>query len=109
MVVSVDELRRRLDAPAEFVDDTQLQACLDVAAEGIGPWLVTDARTLYPASVEEWNYQLAIKVWDTGTKGVASVDAVGEFMMPAPAASQSMVRSTFGAAGPALRQGGLTV
>jgi hypothetical protein len=109
MGVSVDGLRRRLDVPPELVDDAYLIACLDVAQEGISPWLAPDAYTLYPASVAEWTYQLAVKVWDTGTKGTSSVDAVGEFMMPAPSATPGLIRSTFGVAGPALKQGGLSV
>jgi hypothetical protein len=109
MTVNVDELRRRLDAPAEFVDDTLLAAALDVAGSAIAPWLSDDARTLYPAAVDEAVYQMAVKVWDTGSKGVASVDALGEFTMPAPSATPGMVRSVLGVLGPALKQGGLSV
>jgi hypothetical protein len=109
VTVNVDELRRRLDVPPELVDDVMLLACLDVAQEGISPWLAADAYTTYRASVDEGVYQLAVKVWDTGTKGTSSVDAVGEFMMPAPSATPGLVRSVFGVLGPALKQGGLSV
>src|SRR6188768_2741680 len=109
MAATVDQLRRRLGVPAELVDDPTLQACLDVAVEGIGPWAVADAATLFPASMDEWTYQVAVKIYDTGTTGVTSMDAMGEFQMPSPSATQSMIRGAFGAAGPALLQGGLSV
>lgn len=103
------ELRRRLDVPASQVSDELLTHFLDVSMATLGPWLVPDAATTYPANVDEATIQLAVKLYDTSARGAASMDAAGDWMMPAPAATPGLIRAVFGALGPALRMAGVSV
>lgn len=102
------ELRRRLDVPATAVPDDVLTHMLDVATVGIVPWLDPDRPTPDPnqAAVDEATVQLAVKLYDTAPRGV--VDPYGE-VMPGLSATPGLVRSVFGALGPALHTGGLSV
>ena len=111
MILSpVAELRARLDVTEGDVSDAQLEHVLEVAAGLLGPWVeVPEWPNPHQALVDEATVQLAIKVWDTGTRGTAGLDMSGEWTMPAPAATPGLVRSVFGVLGPALSGGGLSV
>lgn len=103
------ELRRRLDvSPADYPDEI-LDHYLDTAGTAIAPWLVAPLPVEYLPNVEEGTVQLAVKLVDAGSRGVAGMDAAGDWTMPAPAATPGLVRSVFGALGPALATGGLSV
>jgi len=106
-----DELRRRLDVPADLVPDALLDATLEVAASSVGMWLDPDPliQAQYQANIDEATVQLAVKVWDTSVRGVSGMDAAGEWQMPTPAASPGLVRSVFGVLGPAMASGGVSV
>ena len=105
------ELRRRLDVPADIVGDELLTHMLDVAGALIGPWLAAPGVDPDPYAdlVDEATVELAVKVYDAGSRGLVGVDAAGEWTMPAPAATPGLVRSVFGVLGPALATGGLSV
>ena len=105
----LEELRRRLDVPVAQTSDELLDHFLDVAASALNPWLVLDAAILHPANVDEATVQLAVKLWDTADRGVAGFAPDGEWIAPAPSASPGLVRSVFGALGPALRSAGVSV
>lgn len=102
------ELRRRLDVPEDLVDDELLTHFLDVAAADLAPWLVEDTAP-FQGNVDEATLQLACKVWDASTRGLAGFTQSGEWLSPAPSATPGLVRSVFGALGPALSMGGLSV
>lgn len=102
------ELRRRLDVPDTLVPDALLTHFLDVATASLQPWLVEDA-TAYQANVDEATLQLSCKLWDTSTSGVAMFSPDGQWQAPSPSASPGLVRSVFGALGPALSMGGVSV
>lgn len=104
----VPELRRRLDVPVDLASDVLLQHFVDVAAADVGPWLVADPAA-YQANVDEATVQLAVKMWDTQARGVGGYAPDGQWAMPAPSSSPGLVRSVFGALGPALRAGGASV
>jgi hypothetical protein len=105
-----DELRRRLDVPAALVPDELLEHQLEVAGNSIAPWLGVHVDPHpFQANIDEATLQLAVKLWDLSGNGVSGQDAAGEWMMPAPTASPGLVRSVFGALGPALATGGLSV
>lgn len=102
------ELRRRLDVPVDLVSDELLQHYLTSAGLLIGPWLVADPAP-YQRLVDEAMVELAVKLYDVAPRGVASMDAAGEWVMPSPSATPGLVRSVFGALGPALATGGVSV
>lgn len=103
-----DELRRRLDVPADLVPDATLDRFILVAGNALAPWLVADP-TPWPDNVDEGTLQLAVKLYDTAGRGITSMDGAGEWAAPAPAASPGLIRSVFGALGPALSAGGVSV
>lgn len=102
------ELRRRLDVPTDLVDDELLNHFLDAADTALAEWLVADPAP-FQANVDEATVQLAVKLWDTSTRGVAMFSPDGQWSAPAPSASPGLVRSVFGALGPALARGGVSV
>lgn len=102
------ELRRRLDVPTDLVDDETLTHFLDVAIADLAPWLVEDPSP-FQANVDEATLQLAVKMWDTSTRGVAMLTPDGQWTAPTPSASPGLVRSVYGALGPALHAGGVSV
>lgn len=99
------EFRRRLTVSAELVPDEVLQHLLDVASANIQPWLV-DGWTVWQANVDEATVQLAVKLYDVSGRGV--LDPYDGWQ-PGPSATPGMVRAVFGALGPALRAGGVSV
>lgn len=103
------ELRARLDVPADLVSDEKLNHLLDASEGVVDGWLIPDARLLYPANVDEGVVQYAIKLYDTGVRGVAAYTGEGEWVAPSPSASPGLPRSVFGALGPALATGGVSV
>lgn len=103
------ELRRRLDVPEDLVSNEVLIHLLDVADGLIAPWLVADAYDEYQSLVEEATVELAVKVYDIAPRGVATMDAAGDWVMPAPSATPGLIRSVFGVLGPALATGGISV
>jgi hypothetical protein len=111
VTAATDEVRRRIDVPADFVSDAQLDAILLVAGNAILPWLGSPVINPHPyqANIDEATIQLAVKLWDVSAKGVAGVDAVGDFTMPAPSATPGLIRSVFGVLGPALGTAGVSV
>ena len=106
-----DELRRRLDVPADLVADSLLDAILDVAIVNVEPWLAPDldTRQAHQPNITEAVLQLAVKLWDVSNKGTTGLDPTGDWTTPAPAATPGLVRSVFGTLGPALHTGGLSV
>jgi hypothetical protein len=130
MTAATDEMRRRLDVPVDLVPDALLDQFLANAAQLIAPWVATTtpaARTttdpyadvytdlyavvdpMYWGLVDEATVQLALKIWDVSTRGAVGMDAVGEFLAPAPSATPGLVRSVFGVLGPAMTTGGISV
>ena len=105
----VDELRLRLRLDDQLWPDAQLQHFIDVAASTVSPWLAADAPAVWPDLVDEATVQLAVKMVDVSGRGAVTVDPVGEFMVPAPAATPGMIRSVFGVLGPAMATGGVSV
>jgi hypothetical protein len=105
-----DELRRRLDVPTDLVPDALLDQSLAVAGALVAPW--TD-QTLIPnphqGNIDEATVQLAVKLWDVQARGATSMDVLGGFAAPAPSATPGLVRSVFGALGPAMLTGGVSV
>jgi len=108
MTAATDEMRRRLDVPVDLVPDAVLDQFLAVATGLITPWLVADPAP-YTDLVNEATIELALKVWDVSTRGTISMDAVGDFLAPAPSATPGLVRSVFGVLGPAMATGGVSV
>lgn len=111
---AIDELRRRLDVPADLVPDELLASALAVSRELILPWVSPEncppTSNTYETLIDEATLQLAVKVYDVSGRGVATMDAGGEWViMPAPSATPGLVRSVFGVLGPALATGGISV
>lgn len=108
-VTEVNQLRRRLDV-GTAIPDTALQLCLDVAEASIYPRL--DHRKagnpLAQAAYLEGSYQLAVKVWDTGSRGMVTTDLGGDVDLAAVATS-GMWRAVLGVLAPALKHGGAVV
>lgn len=102
------ELRRRLDVPATIVPDAVLTHFLDVAGAAVAPWLIPDPAP-YTSSVEEATIQLAAKLYDLAPHGVSAMSPDGTYTLPAASAAPGLVRAVFGALGPALRFGGLSM
>ena len=102
-------LRRRIDATPSQVSDEQLTHFLVVADTVLGPWLISDAFTLFPANVDEGVVEVAVKFWDVAARGVTTLGPDGEWSLPAASATPGLARAGFAALGPALRAGGLTV
>ncbi len=102
------ELRRRLDVPTDLADDALLAHFLDVSMQALSPWLVEDVAP-WQANVDEATLELAVKVWDSSARGMAAFSSDGQWVAPSPSATPGLVRSVFGALGPALAMGGLSV
>jgi hypothetical protein len=105
----ISELRRRLDVGAH-VTDASLQLALDVAQAWVTPRLDPNKAGLptAQAAMLEGTYQLAVKVWDTGARGMVSTDALGDTDL-GPVATSGMWRGVLGVLAPALTTGGLVV
>lgn len=118
------ELRRRLDVPEDLVSDELLRHLLDVSAGLIQPWLSGPVPWLWLSApvepeespdpalaplIDEATVELAVKVYDVSPRGVATMDAGGEWILPSPSATPGLVRSVFGVLGPALATGGISV
>jgi hypothetical protein len=107
VLVDVTELRRRLGVDVAGVPDSVLSACLDVASAIADPRCDPDKVAAYPGAYAEGVYQLAVKVYDTQTKGAVNISPDG-FPMAAPMqATSGLPRSVYGVLGPVLRNGGL--
>ena len=102
------ELRRRLDVPTSALSDELLDHMLDVSLNALTPWLIptTVSPNPYQANVDEATVQLAVKLVDASPRGL--VDADG-YLTPTMSATPGLVRAVFGALGPALAKGGLSV
>ena len=104
---TVDELRRRVDVNQAHVPDDLLNTCLSVASNMIAHYV--DPANLAPGDVgaveniKEATYQLAVKVWETGSKGLIGFDAAAGFEIPPPSASAGMVMAVWGLIGPYTR------
>ena len=105
--LDVAELRRRLGATSEDVPDTVLQGCLDVASAVIDPRCTLPLVNANPSAYTEGCYQLAVKVFDTQSKGVTAMTPDGYYETPTASATSGMVRAVYGVLGPVLRNGGL--
>lgn len=89
--------------------DELLSHLLDVAADLIAPWLVSDPSR-YQHLVDEGTVQLGVKLYDIAPRGVAAMDASGDWVtLPTPSATPGLVRSVYGVLGPAMAMGGLSV
>lgn len=107
-MILLDDLRRRLDVPVDLASDELLTHFLDVAMAALAPWFAEDSAQ-YQENVDEAILQLAVKMWDAGSRGLAGFTQSGDWVAPAPSSTPGMVRSVFGALGPALRMGGVSV
>lgn len=105
----VDELRRRLDVGTP-IPDAALHHCLDVAQAWIEPRLndLKAHNSVARAAYLEGSYQLAVKVWDTGSRGMVSTDLTGDVDFAA-VATAGMWRSVLGVLAPALKTGGVVI
>ena len=65
----------------------RLDGTLAVAVSLIAPHTNAALVAAHPGTYLEAVYQLAVKVWDTATKGAVDLNAVGDFVFPAPAAT----------------------
>lgn len=95
------ELRTRLDVVSADVPDARLQWCLDVAAEMID---ATEPVVAGPL-VDEATVQLAVKVYDLGSRGTVSLDPSGEWVAPAPSATRGLINAVAGILAPATAVG----
>lgn len=105
------ELRDRLDLAPDVATDAQLDHVITVAEVALTPWLAVVEESPYPYrdNVDEAVVQLAVKLWDAGNRGVVDTSTTGDWTIPAPAATPGLIRSVFGALGPALAAGGVSV
>jgi hypothetical protein len=91
--VPADGLARRLNLPYPGQFDAELDATMDAAelilAGHVDEMLVAAYPTLWGAAVTG----LAVKLWDTATRGTVGMDAVGEFEMPSPSATAGLLNS----------------
>ena len=108
--VATDELARRIHVvyPGGPLD-VQLDHTVDTAVELLAGHVDDTRAGLYPNAWVEAVTQLAVKIWDTSARGLAGMDAVGEFTYPAPAATPQMVTSVFGVLAPCMTTGGNVV
>lgn len=87
----------RIGVPA----DARVQACIDAAAaawaDDVDPLLVATHTASYTEAIT----QLAIKIYETGNRGVSQYDQ-GGWDMPAPAATSGLRRSVAGIINPCL-------
>lgn len=97
-VVILTEVRRRLDVTTTQVSDDILNHFIDTATEAVDGYVPEDNRTA--VAYTEGIIQLAVKMYDTSARGTVSVDAAGEFITPAPAATPGLIRSIWGIIGP---------
>ena len=104
------ELRRRLDVPVDLVPDALLDDVLTAAAVNLAPWVAPADPGPHPfqGNIDRATVALAVKLWDTQSRGVASSDVLGT-SPPRPSASPGLARSVFGELGPALYLGGVSV
>ena len=92
--VPADGLARRLNIPYPGgALDPELDATMAISesllAGHVDVALVTLEPGLWAAAVTS----LAVKVWDTSTKGAVGMDAMGEFELPAPSATAGLVNA----------------
>lgn len=100
------ELRSRLDLVGDLtVPDSRLQWCVDVATAMVSEWQPEGNRIL----VDEATVQLAVKVYDLGSRGTVGMDPAGEWVAPAPTATAGLINSVMGILGPALPTGGAII
>ena len=86
---------------------TQLQASLDVAASVLDPRVDVDALTGAEACYTEGCYGIAVRVWDSSTKGLVELGPDGTgYTIPAPSAS-TLLGLVRGIVGPILTHGGV--
>jgi hypothetical protein len=105
--LSVDELRRRLAVDPTDAPDPVLESCLSVASANIDPRCDLRLVNDYPDAYREGCYQLAVKVFDTQSKGATSMTPDGYYEAPSLSATSGMIRAVYGVLGPCLRTGGL--
>jgi hypothetical protein len=92
--VPADGLARRLNIPYPGgALDSELEATMTVS-EGmltghVDEALVTLQLGLWAAAVTG----LAVKVWDTATKGAVGMDALGGYELPAPSATAGLINA----------------
>lgn len=105
-----NELARRLGlgtpAPATVA---LLIHCLETTSELLAPRVDPAKVAGAPRLWEEALYQLAVKVWDAGTKGLADMGPTGDFTVPGPAATSGLYRSVLGILGPVMPSGGVVI
>ena len=95
--VAPDELARRLQItyPSGPLDP-QIQAATVTAVSMLTPHVDDTLANQWPAIWSEAVIQTGVKVWDSGAKGLAGMDAGGEFTFPAPSASAGILDATKG-------------
>jgi hypothetical protein len=103
------ELATRLGITPSAETLARLGETLAVAAALVTPHTDPDRVAVQPGTYLEAVYQLAVKVWDTATKGAVDLNAVGDFVFPAPAATAGLVRAVWAFIQPLNPTGGLTV
>jgi hypothetical protein len=108
VVPDLDELARRLDVANDPTTEPLLQQAAAVAVSMLDPRCSPTKVGANPATYLEAVYQLAVKVWDTGTRGMVSLDEAGGFDL-STTATAGMYRAVLGVAQPVLTTGGVVI
>ena len=92
--VPADELARRLNipypgGPLDYELETTMADSQEMLTDLVDEVRVAARPGLWGAAVTG----LAVKVWDTSTKGAVGMDAVGAFELPSPSATAGMVNA----------------
>lgn len=101
------ELARRLGLPAA-ANSAQLTTVLAVAASMLAGRVDPVKVEALPDTYLEAGYQLGVKVWETGTRGMVGMDTAGSFDLT-PQATAGMWRAVLGIAQPVLKTGGMVI
>jgi hypothetical protein len=67
-----------------------------------------DLAELHPEAWAEGITQLAVKVWDSGRRGLLELDPAGDWQAPTLAATEGMWRAVVGVLSPCLTRGAAT-
>jgi hypothetical protein len=92
--VPPNELARRLGLayPGGPLDG-QLEAASAAASNMLTGHVNADLVDAYPVLWSEAVTGLAVKLWDTQTRGTVGMDAVGDFTLPSPSATSGLINS----------------
>jgi hypothetical protein len=107
MTPTGDDLAGRLGLPA---GDPRMDDAIRVAIGILAGRVDRIKAAAYPEIYREGVLQLAVKVWETGTRGMGPVfGSEGEFLIPTQQATAGMWRSVVGIVQPILLNGGVVI